>query len=70
VQAKVRSGIRAPDEIRDVRVPLNEMRLFKDAHELDIMRRAAAISTAAHQRAMRYTQSRSIRIPDRGGAAA
>ncbi|MFZ5523207.1 MAG: Xaa-Pro aminopeptidase [Pseudomonadota bacterium] len=56
VQEKVRSGIRAPDEIRDVRALLNEMRLFKDGHELDIMRRAAAISTAAHQRAMRFTR--------------
>ncbi len=56
VQEKVRSGIRAPDEIRDVRALLNEMRLFKDAHELDIMRRAAAISTRAHQRAMRFTR--------------
>ncbi|HUW75074.1 MAG TPA: Xaa-Pro aminopeptidase [Gallionella sp.] len=56
VQEKVRSGIRAPNEIRDVRTLLNEMRLFKDAHELDIMRRAAAISTAAHKRAMRFTR--------------
>ncbi len=56
VQAKVRSGIRAPDEIRDVRALLNEMRLIKDKHELDIMRRAAAISTRAHQRAMRFTR--------------
>ena len=54
-QAKIRSGIRAPDEIRDVRTLLNEMRLFKDTHELKIMRRAAAISTAAHKRAMQFT---------------
>ena len=56
VKEKIRSGVRAPDEIRDVRALLNEMRLFKDKHELDIMRRAAAISTAAHKRAMRYTR--------------
>ncbi len=56
VQAKARSGIRAPDEIRDVRALLNEMRLFKDGYELDIMRRAAAISTRAHRRAMRFTR--------------
>jgi len=56
VQEKIRSGIRAPDEIRDVRALLNEMRLFKDEHELDTMRRAAAISTRAHQRAMRFTR--------------
>ncbi len=56
VQEKSRSGIRAPDEIRDVRHLLNEMRLLKDEHELNIMRRAAAISCGAHQRAMRYTR--------------
>ncbi|MGA7595487.1 MAG: Xaa-Pro aminopeptidase [Gallionella sp.] len=55
VQEKSRSGIRAPDQVRDVRALLNEMRLFKDSHELGIMRRAAAISTAAHRRAMRFT---------------
>ena len=56
VQEKVRSGIRAPDDIRDVRALLNEMRLFKDAHEQDIMRHAAAISTGAHKRAMQFTR--------------
>ena len=56
VQAKVRSGVRAPDEMRDVRTLLNEMRLFKDAQELDIMRRAADISTQAHRRAMRFSR--------------
>ena len=52
VQAKVRSGIHAPDEICDVRALLHEMRLVKDAHELDIMRRAAVVSAQAHCRAM------------------
>ncbi len=56
VQARARSGIRAPNEIHDVRVLLNEMRLFKDEHELAIMRRAAAISTQAHRRAMQFTR--------------
>jgi Xaa-Pro aminopeptidase len=56
VQEKVRSGSHAPEEIRDVRALLNEMRLFKDAHELDIMRRAATISTTAHKRAMQFTR--------------
>jgi len=56
VQAKVRSGIRAPDKIHDVRALLHEMRLIKDAHELDIMRRAAAVSAQAHCRAMRFTR--------------
>ena len=56
VQAKARSGIRAPDEIHDVRMLLNEMRLFKDEHELAVMRRAAEISSQAHRRAMRFTR--------------
>ena len=56
VQAKVRNGVHAPDEIRDVRALLHEMRLFKDEHELAIMRRAAAISTQAHRRAMQFTR--------------
>ncbi len=56
VQEKVRSGISAPDEIRDVRVLLDEMRLLKENDELAIMRRAATISCAAHMRAMRATR--------------
>ncbi len=56
VQAKSRSGITAPNEIHDVRMLLDEMRLIKDNSELDIMRRAANISAAAQVRAMRATQ--------------
>src|SRR5688572_981918 len=52
VRAKVRTGVSAPTEIRDVRAEVNDMRLFKDDHELAIMRRAASISSAAHVRAM------------------
>jgi Xaa-Pro aminopeptidase len=57
VRAQVRTGISAPSEIRDVRKLLDEMRLIKDAHELDIMRRAAHISGNAHRRAMRHTRA-------------
>lgn len=53
VRAKARTGVAAPAEIVDVRTWLDEMRLVKDAVELDIMRRAARISSAAHARAMR-----------------
>jgi Xaa-Pro aminopeptidase len=55
VQAKARSGITAPNELHDVRLPLDEMRLIKDSSELDTMRRAATISAAAQVRAMRAT---------------
>ncbi|BBE50579.1 Xaa-Pro aminopeptidase [Ferriphaselus amnicola] len=56
VQAKARSGVSAPDTLRDVRGLLDELRLFKDTYELDVMRRAAAISCDAHRRAMRATR--------------
>jgi Xaa-Pro aminopeptidase len=56
VQEKVRSGISAPNEITDVRVLLDEMRLVKDEHELATMRRAAKISASAQVRAMRATR--------------
>ncbi len=55
VRAQVRSGVAAPAAITDVRTLLDEMRLVKDSHELATMRRAAQISTGAHERAMRET---------------
>jgi Xaa-Pro aminopeptidase len=56
VRAQARTGVTAPAEIRDLRAPLDEMRLVKDAHEIATMRRAAAISAGAHVRAMRATR--------------
>jgi Xaa-Pro aminopeptidase len=52
VRAQARAGVAAPGEIRDVRGALDEMRLVKDAHEIALMRAAAAISAGAHRRAM------------------
>ena len=52
VRAQVRAGKRAPAEIRDLRAPLDRMRLLKDAEERAIMRRAADITSAGHARAM------------------
>ena len=52
VKARARFGALAPQAQRDACVILDEMRLFKDAHEQAIMRRAASISAAAHIRAM------------------
>ena len=52
VRARVRYGALAPEGQRDLCAILDEMRLVKDAHELDIMRRAARISAGAHVRAM------------------
>jgi len=52
VRGQARSGINPPSEFHDIEALIHEMRLFKDAHEIDIMRRAAAISARAHIRAM------------------
>ena len=57
VQAKARSGITAPNEIHDVRMLLDEMRLIKDSNEIDTMRAAATISARAQMRAMRATRA-------------
>ena len=52
VRARVRYGALCPEQQRDVCGILDDMRLLKDAHELDIMRRAAQISARGHIRAM------------------
>ena len=52
VRGQTRAGVNPPSEFHDVESLIHEMRLFKDAHEIDIMRRAAAISARAHIRAM------------------
>jgi Xaa-Pro aminopeptidase len=55
VRAQARTGVTVPESIHDIRGPLDEMRLFKDAGEIALMRRAAEISAVAHRRAMRST---------------
>lgn len=52
VRARVRYGALCPEQQRDLCAVLDEMRLLKDAHEQDVMRRAAAISARAHVRTM------------------
>ncbi len=54
VRAQTRAGKRAPTVVRDTHATLDEMRLFKDDHEIALMRKAATIAGAAHRRAMRY----------------
>ncbi len=56
VRAQARAGKQAPGEIRDLRGALDRMRLVKDAHEMAVMRRAAAIADAGHVRAMRASR--------------
>ncbi len=60
VRARVRYGALCPERQLDLCAILDEMRLVKDIHEQDIMRRAAAISARAHIRAMQ-TSARMLR---------
>jgi Xaa-Pro aminopeptidase len=53
VRGRARTGVRAPDEIKDVHGLLDEMRVIKSPEELAVMRRAAGITAGAHRRAMR-----------------
>ena len=52
VRGQARAGVNPPSELHDVEALIHEMRLFKDGIEINIMRRAAAISARAHIRAM------------------
>jgi Xaa-Pro aminopeptidase len=56
VRRQARTGVTAPTVAHDLLVMLDEMRLFKDDFELALMRRAGAISGAAHLRAMRASK--------------
>ena len=60
VRARVRTGVSCPSSQQDLCTLLDEMRLVKDAHEQDTMRRAARISAHAHVRAMQ-TSARMLR---------
>ena len=53
IRARARSGAVPPEEFVDLDHLLHEMRLFKSAKELGVMRKAGAISARAHCRAMR-----------------
>lgn len=55
-KSKVRLGIRYPQEVVDVGDLIHEMRLFKDADEIEMMRAAVGISGAGHRHAMRQCQ--------------
>jgi Xaa-Pro aminopeptidase len=52
VRAQSRAGRRAPAAAHDLAAIVDDMRLVKDAGEIDTMRRAARISAMAHARAM------------------
>ncbi len=56
IRARARAGAVPPDEFVDLDHLLHEMRLFKSAKELGVMRKAAAISARAHCRAMQVAK--------------
>ena len=53
VRAQVRAGAQPPHEFLELGHLLDELRLFKSRDEIRLMQRAADISIAAHQAAMR-----------------
>lgn len=56
VRARVRSGVVAPADLRDIRPLVDEMRLIKAPAELALMRRAGEISAGAHRLALQATR--------------
>lgn len=56
IRQQVRSGLTPPEDIRDIRRLLDEMRLFKSPEELQVMQQAARISADAHRQVMRKTR--------------
>ncbi len=56
IRKQSRSGVTAPGELVSLEHIVHEMRLFKSAEEIKLMRRAADISAQAHMRAMQFCQ--------------
>jgi Xaa-Pro aminopeptidase len=56
IRSQSRSGLVAPTELVSLDHILHEMRLFKSAEELRLMRRAAEVSASAHIRAMQKSK--------------
>lgn len=56
VRARAWTGIGVPAQQRDLSGLLGELRLFKDASEVELMRRAGAIGAAGHVRAMQASR--------------
>ncbi|HQR30314.1 MAG TPA: aminopeptidase P N-terminal domain-containing protein [Anaeromyxobacteraceae bacterium] len=53
LRARIRTGVRAPDVVRDPGTVLHELRLVKSPEEVERLRRAAEITAEAHMAAMR-----------------
>lgn len=57
LRAAPKQSKQAPHNMVDLRPIVDEMRLFKSAAEVQVMREAARISTTAHKRAMQAAQA-------------
>lgn len=53
VRARIRHGVKAPRHLHDPGIVLNEMRLFKQPEEVELMQKAGDISAAAHCEVMK-----------------
>ncbi len=53
VRGKARTGVTAPVNLSDAHALIDPLRLFKDAHEIELMQRAADLSAQAHRDTMR-----------------
>ena len=56
VRGMSRSGASTPNRIEDVEAMIHEMRLFKDSHEVNIMRTAGKIAADGHISAMKASK--------------
>lgn len=56
LKLQIRRGVTAPVHFSDLTPILSEMRLIKSDNELEVMRQAAKISIAAHERVMRQSR--------------
>ena len=57
IRNQTRSGIVAPSELVSLELIVHEMRLFKSANELKLMRLAAEVSAAGHVKAMQASKA-------------
>jgi Xaa-Pro aminopeptidase len=56
LRSQARTGVRAPDDICDIRKLVDEMRLYKSTFEQAIMRQSANIAAAAHNEAIQFVK--------------
>jgi Xaa-Pro aminopeptidase len=56
VKLKARTGVQAPTAMQAIEPLLHELRLIKDAAEIDVMAKAASISAHAHMAAMKQVK--------------